>query len=103
MTNSSIKRVGVVLKAHQPDALRTMCELTTWSAARGLSLVGGPEIERDAIATQTGCAVAEIESEKMADNVDLVLVLGGDSPLLDSSARSDPIVTRLDQLFEIVI
>ena len=85
MTTSSIRRIGVVLKAHQPDALKTMCELATWLAARGLTLVGGPEIERDAIAQQTGCAVAEVESEKMAANVDLVLVLGGDGTMIATS------------------
>ena len=48
MTNS-IKRVGVVLKPNQPEALKTMCELTVWLAERELTLVGGPEIEREAI------------------------------------------------------
>lgn len=84
MTNS-IKRVGVVLKPHQPDALKTMCELTTWLAARELTLVGGPEIEREAIAKQTGCAVAEVEAEKLAAKVDLVLVLGGDGTMIATS------------------
>lgn len=84
MTNS-IKRVGVVLKPHQPDALKTMCELTTWLAARELTLVGGPEIEREAIAKQTGCAVAEVAAEKLAAKVDLVLVLGGDGTMIATS------------------
>ena len=85
MTTSSIKRIGVVLKAHQPDALKTMCELTIWLAGRGLTLVGGPDTERDSIETQTGCAVAEIDSEKMAATVDLVLVLGGDGTMIATS------------------
>jgi NAD+ kinase len=84
MTNS-IKRVGVVLKPHQPDALKTMCELTTWLAARELTLVGGPEIEREAIAKQTGCTVVEVEAEKLAAKVDLVLVLGGDGTMIATS------------------
>jgi NAD+ kinase len=84
MTNS-IKRVGIVLKPHQPDALKTMCELATWFAARDLTLVGGPEIERGAIAKETGCAVAEVEPEKLAANVDLVLVLGGDGTMIATS------------------
>lgn len=84
MTNS-IKRIGVVLKPHQPEALKTMCELTTWLAARDLTLVGGPEIEREAISRRTGCAVAEVEPEKLAANVDLVLVLGGDGTMIATS------------------
>lgn len=82
MTSSSIKRIGIVLKPHQPDALKTMCELTSWLAERGISIVGGPEIERDRIREQTGCAVAQIEPEKLAENVDLMLVLGGDGTMI---------------------
>jgi NAD+ kinase len=82
MTISSIKRIGVVLKPHQPDALQTMCELATWLAARGISLVGGPEIERQRIEQQTGCAVEEMASEKLASGVDLILVLGGDGTMI---------------------
>lgn len=82
MTTSSIKRIGVVLKPHQPDALQTMCELTTWLAARGITLVGGPEIERQRIEQQTGCAVEEVAQEKLAAKVDLILVLGGDGTMI---------------------
>ena len=63
MTISSIKRIGIVLKPHQPDALKTMCELTVWLAQRGITLVGGPEIERERIEQQTGCAVEEVQPE----------------------------------------
>src|SRR5687767_2221886 len=82
MTISSIKRVGIVLKPNQPDALKTICELTVWLAERGITLLGGPEIERERIAHQTGCAVDEVEPEKLAASVDLVLVLGGDGTMI---------------------
>lgn len=82
MTTSSIKRVGIVLKPHQPDALNTMCELATWLAGRGISLVGGPEIEREQIKEQTGCAVAQVEPERLGASVDLMLVLGGDGTMI---------------------
>ena len=82
MTISSINRIGIVLKANQPDALKTMCELATWLAARGITLLGGSEIERDLIEKQTGCAVQEVEPEKLAANVDLILVLGGDGTMI---------------------
>jgi NAD+ kinase len=82
MTISSIKRIGVVLKPHQPDALKTMCELTIWLAQRGITLIGGPEIERERIAEQTGCAVEQVESEQIAVNADLILVLGGDGTMI---------------------
>ena len=82
MTSSSIKRIGIVLKPHQQDALKTLCELATWLTARGISVLGGPEIERDRIEVKTGCAVQEVEPEKLAASVDLVLVLGGDGTMI---------------------
>lgn len=85
MTNSSIKRVGIVLKPHQPDALKTMCELVAWLSERDITLFGGPELERERIETQTGCAVEQVESEKLASSVDLMLVLGGDGTMIATS------------------
>jgi NAD+ kinase len=82
MANSSIKRVGIVLKPHQPDALKTMCELVAWLAERDITLLGGPEIERDRIEAQTGCAIQHAEPEKLASKVDLMLVLGGDGTMI---------------------
>lgn len=82
MTNSSIKRIGIVLKPHQPDALKTMCELTAWVDQRRITLVGGPEIERAHIQQQTGCAVEEVATEQLAAKVDLILVLGGDGTMI---------------------
>ena len=82
MTGSPIKRIGIVLKPHQPDALKTMCELATWLGKRNIQLVGGAEIERDRIAQETGCAVAEVESGELAANADLILVLGGDGTMI---------------------
>jgi NAD+ kinase len=82
MTNTPIKRIGIVLKPHQPDALKTICELAAWLAERGISLIGGPEIERQRVEQQTGCAIEEVQSEKLAASVDLILVLGGDGTMI---------------------
>ena len=79
---SSIKRIGIVLKPHQPDALKTICQLVAWLAERDITLVGGPEIERERIEHQTGCAVQQVETEKLAAEVDLILVLGGDGTMI---------------------
>ena len=49
-----------------------------WLAERGIALVGGPELERERIEHQSGCPVPQVESEKLAGEVDLMLVLGGD-------------------------
>jgi NAD+ kinase len=79
---SSIKRIGIVLKPHQPEALKTICELVVWLAERNITLVGGPEIERERIEHQTGCPVHQLEAEKIAAGVDLILVLGGDGTMI---------------------
>lgn len=82
MTVSSIKRIGIVLKPHQTDALKTMCELVTWLTERDIALLGGPEIERARIEQTTGCTVEQVAPESLAANVDLVLVLGGDGTMI---------------------
>lgn len=82
---SSIKRVGIVLKPHQPQALKTICELTIWLGQRGIQLVGGPQIERERIELETGCPVREVEPDDLAAASDLVLVLGGDGTMIATS------------------
>ena len=82
MTRANIQRVGIVLKPHQPDALKTLCELAQWLRDRSIELVGGPDIERERIEHQTGCAVREVPDERLADSVDLILVLGGDGTMI---------------------
>ncbi len=79
---SSIKRIGIVIKPHQPDALKTLCDVAEWLVERGIELVGGPDIERERIEHQTGCAVTEVPTEKLAESVDLILVLGGDGTMI---------------------
>jgi NAD+ kinase len=79
---SSITRIGIVLKPHQPEALNTICELVEWLAERGIKLLGGPEIERERIAHQTGCSIEEVPTDKLAGEVDLMLVLGGDGTMI---------------------
>lgn len=82
MTKASIKRVGIVVKPHQPDALTTICGVVEWLAERGIVLVGGPEIERERIEHETGCAVEALDHEELAGSVDLMLVLGGDGTMI---------------------
>ena len=82
MTSSSIKRVGIVVKPHQPEALATLCGIVEWLNERSIELVGGPEIERERIEHATGCAVDIVEPEKLSASVDLMLVLGGDGTMI---------------------
>jgi NAD+ kinase len=82
MAPSSIKRIGVVVKPHKPDALETLCRLTEWLNQRGIALAGGPEIERERVEHQTGCVIASVPQEELAGEVDLMLVLGGDGTMI---------------------
>lgn len=87
MPSSAIKHIGIVLKPHQPDALKTLCDLVKWLGDRGITLVGGPEIERERIEHETGCAVRQVAQSELADSVDLILVLGGDGTMI-ATART---------------
>jgi NAD+ kinase len=87
MTISSIKRIGIVLKPHHPDALKTVCELATWLNQRGITPIGGPEIERDRVEQQTGCAVEEVAPERLGASADLILVLGGDGTMIATARQ----------------
>jgi NAD+ kinase len=82
MAQPSIKRIGVVVKPHQPDALQTLCRLTEWLSQREIKMVGGPEIQRERIEHETGCVVESVKEEALAKAVDLMLVLGGDGTMI---------------------
>ena len=77
-----IKRIGVVVKPHHPEALQTLCSLTEWLSSRGITLVGGPAIDRERIEHQTGCAIESVADQELAKSVDLMLVLGGDGTMI---------------------
>jgi NAD+ kinase len=82
MSGESIKRIGVVVKPHQPDALTTLCRLTEWLNERGLRLIGGPSIEHERIEHETGCGVEAVPEDRLAQSADLILVLGGDGTMI---------------------
>jgi NAD+ kinase len=86
MDQRAIGRIGVVVKPHQAEALKTLCQLVRWFGEHGIVLVGGPEIERERIEHATGCAVEVVELDQLAASVDLLLVLGGDGTMI-SAAR----------------
>jgi NAD+ kinase len=82
MAESAIRRVGVVIKPHQPEALKTICRMVEWLSTRGITLVGGTDIERERIEHETGCAIETVEEGQLAASVDLLVVLGGDGTMI---------------------
>ncbi len=87
MSQKPIKRIGVVVKPHQPDALETLCSLTTWLNQREIKLVGTQTLDREHIEHKTGCAVDAVADHELAQNADLILVLGGDGTMI-ATART---------------
>ena len=78
----SIKRIGVVVKPHQPDALQTLCRLTAWLQERQITLIGGQTLDRERIEHETGCAVEVVADNELAKSADLIVVLGGDGTMI---------------------
>ncbi len=89
MPKSAITRVGVVVKPHQPEAVKTICRLAEWLDARSLTLIGTPELDRAQIEFETGCVVEIVERSEMARNVDLIVVLGGDGTMIATARMMD--------------
>jgi NAD+ kinase len=85
MVQSSISRVGVVVKPNQPEALKTTCHLIEWLDARSIKLVGTPELDRERIESETHCRIEIVEPERLAATVDLIVVLGGDGTMIATS------------------
>jgi NAD+ kinase len=82
MERLAVRRVGVLVKPDQPEALKTLCLLAEWCGARGISMAGGPRMERARIEAETGCAVETLEHAEMVRRSDLLVVLGGDGTMI---------------------
>ncbi|HEX8746942.1 MAG TPA: NAD(+)/NADH kinase, partial [Pyrinomonadaceae bacterium] len=82
MAKSVIRRVGVVVKPHQPDALKTVCSLVKWLHDHSITLVGTPDLEKERVEHETGCVVETVAGEELAGHVDLIIVLGGDGTMI---------------------
>ncbi|MGE0460655.1 MAG: NAD(+)/NADH kinase [Vicinamibacterales bacterium] len=76
-------KVGIVTKPQLPDADETLAALEAWLAARGVEAWWSP----DAAAALARGVRRVVEREHMPDEVDLVLVLGGDGTLLAMADR----------------
>lgn len=85
MEHISIRRVGVVVKPNQPEALKTTCHLIEWLDEHGITLVGTPELDLRRIQIETGCKMEIVAPEKLAASVDLIVVLGGDGTMIGTA------------------
>src|ERR1700730_7913538 len=96
MMSSSIARIGIVVKPHQQDALKTVCEVVLWLSERGVTVVGASESERERIDHETACVIEVVDTDALAASVDLMLVLSGDGTMIATSRMGgeteDPVV-----------
>ena len=72
----NIKKIGIIVKISNPEAINTCATAARWLTERGVNvLVEGK------IAAQVECAVA-LSGEELAREADALLVLGGDGTML---------------------
>ena len=79
---TSIRRVGVLVKPHQPEAVKTICRLVEWLDERGVRVVTGPKVGREEIERETSCAVETMGHAELAAASDFIIVLGGDGTMI---------------------
>src|SRR2546423_2175793 len=84
-----IRRVGVLVKPHHPEAVETICRLLAYLHERGIGLVAGPRVERAAVEERAGCALEVLDYEQLAASVDLIVVLGGDGTMIAAARLLD--------------
>ncbi|MGH9944129.1 MAG: NAD(+)/NADH kinase [Pyrinomonadaceae bacterium] len=84
-----IRRVGVLVKPDQPEAVRTICRLAEWLGARGVQLAAGPKVDAGMVKAETGCAVETLEHDALAESVDMIVVLGGDGTMIATARLLD--------------
>ncbi len=72
-----MKRIGIVAKQHDEFALKTACELSAWLQNKKLDVVVTPDIGE-----HNNTTTAQLED--IAQQVELMVVLGGDGTLLQT-------------------
>ena len=85
MEKLQVRRVGVLVKPNQPEALQTICRLVEWCARHQITVAGGPRLPRGRIEAETGCAVESLAHEELVRGADLIVVLGGDGTMIGAA------------------
>src|ERR1044071_9158904 len=85
MEKLQVRRVGVLVKPNQPEALQTICRLVEWCSGRGIKVAGGPRLRREEIESETGCSVESLAHDELVKAADLFVVLGGDGTMIGAA------------------
>jgi NAD+ kinase len=91
VTSLNLKTIGVFVGPQKPEALAVVRDLREWCKQRGIDIraVG-------TAAEQVGCAQLAERNGELAENIDLIVVLGGDGTMLGAArlvgARQIPVL-----------
>lgn len=85
MSQTEIHRVGVVIKPQHAEAVKTVCQLVKWLDEHDITLISEPSAEHDCVQSETGYSIPTVSREEMAEQVDLIIVLGGDGTMLGAA------------------
>ncbi len=80
MSSLELKTVGVFVGPLKQEALAVVCDLLEWCKQRGIELRAVGEF-----AHQVGCAPLTLNDGEIGENVDLIVVLGGDGTMLGAA------------------
>lgn len=91
MAALQLRKIGVVVVPHKPAALAVVRDLGEWCAARGIELHA-----LGSTAREVACAPLAEENDELTEDVDLLVVLGGDGTMLRAarllSKRQAPVL-----------
>lgn len=76
----NIKTIGVIVGPRKPAAVEVVREMSAWCNARGIVLHAAEQIAAD-----VGCQTLALSDEILAEDLDLMVVLGGDGTMLGAS------------------
>ncbi len=80
MAAISLNKIGVIVGPQKPDALAVVTKLVAWCETHRIELRAAPEV-----AEQIECNALTVENEQLAEQIDLLVVLGGDGTMLGAS------------------
>ncbi len=91
MSSQSLKKIGVFVGPEKSEALDVVCDLENWCLSRNIELgAAGP------MAARSGCAALPERDGELAEDLDLIVVLGGDGTMLAAArligARQIPVL-----------
>ena len=86
-----LKTIGVVVGPQKSAAIAVVCDLLKWCEYRGIGLRAAEQV-----AEQVHCAPLVVKEGELAEDVNLIVVLGGDGTMLGASqlvgSRSIPVL-----------